>query len=242
MAKRQRQPSVPNPSGDGISEVKVSVLIPTHEVIPARFAYSLGLAMGNLGKNHPYVNCSLNMSNGTLLSEMRTQLAKSALLDKVAWTVWFDSDMVFPMDTIERLLAHQQPIVGANYTTRKIPDIKPTAFKDDEGLERVYTEDSSTGLESVSALGFGCVAIHSSVFQEMDPPWFHIPWDEKEKKYECGEDVYFFRKARSLGFDVMLDHDLSKEVSHVGVMEFDYRAAVAARGMIPDIPHRIITK
>jgi hypothetical protein len=242
MAEGQGQPGIQDPTGEDLTDVKVAICIPTHEVIPSLFAYSLGLAMGYMGKNHPYVNCSLQMNNGTVLTEMRTMLAKTALLDKADWLVWFDSDMRFPMDTIERLLAHKQSIVGCNYSTRKIPDIKPTAFNSDDGVVRVYTEEHSTGLESVSSLGFGCIAIHKEVFEAIPPPWFHIPWNEKTMKYECGEDVYFCRRAREAGFEVMLDHDLSKEIAHIGVMEFDYTSMLAAKGMVPDIPHRIITK
>jgi hypothetical protein len=35
-----------------------------------------------------------------------------------------------------------------------------------------------------------------------------------------GEDYAFFEKARRAGFDFWLDHDLSKEVRHMGSFGF----------------------
>lgn len=212
---------------DKSDEIRIAVLIPTHDVIPAWFAYSLGLAMGYMGKNQPDVSLTLYMNNGTLLSEQRTALAQMALKEGAHWTIWLDSDMRFPHDTFERLLAHKAPIVGANYSSRKMPLIRPVTYKDEEGKERLYTEDDSTGLVPAAAIGFGVCCIHRSVYEALPPPWFHIPWDEENMKHDCGEDVYFCRKAIEHGFDVLVDQDLSKQVYHIGGFEYGYREALA---------------
>jgi len=215
--------------------VKVAILVPTHETIPAWFAYSLGLAMGYMGKNHPEVDVTLYFSNGTILSEQRTKLAKIALREGAHWTIWLDSDMRFPANTFEQLMSHKAPIVGAGYPTRKIPCIEPTVYGDDGGKFRVYTDESSTGTESVFAMGFGVMCIHREVYEQMPRPWFHIPWDDENEEQECGEDVFFCRKARENGFEVLIDHDLTKDVYHIGVAEFGYRDALSARPFITEI-------
>jgi hypothetical protein len=182
-----------------------------------------------MGKHHPYVDMHLLFNNGTVLSNQRQELAKTAMLHGADWTVWFDSDMRFPKDTIECLLAHREPLVMAGYPTRKPPAIEPVTYLNDQDLTKAYTEESSTGLQEIASGGFGCVAVHRSVFEAMEPPWFHIPWDQEQLRYECGEDVYFCRKAREAGFPVLLDHDLSKRIAHIGNYEFTYRDALAAR-------------
>jgi hypothetical protein len=96
----------------------------------------------------------------------------------------------------------------------------------------VYTEQDSSGLEEVEAMGFGCICVHREVFEAMPPPWFHIPWNEQTMKYDCGEDVYFCRKAKENGFQVMLDHDLTKEVAHIGSMEFGNSESLSARSFV----------
>jgi hypothetical protein len=74
----------------------------------------------------------------------------------------------------------------------------------------------------------------------MDAPWFHIPWNEKELKFDCGEDIYFCRKARKAGHKIYLDHDLSKEIAHIGQYEFTYMEANAVRPKIEQLrAHRL---
>lgn len=220
--------------------INVHIVVPARDMVHGWFAYSIALAMGYMGKHHPYVDLHLLWNNGTILSEQRSELAKLALLGGADWVVWFDSDMRFPIDTIERLLAHNKPIVMAGYPTRKPPAIEPTQYADDETTVRVYTEKDSTGLQEIASGGFGCIAVHKSVFEAMPPPWFHIPWNEKELKFECGEDIYFCRKAREAGFKIYLDHDLSKKVSHIGQYEFGHIEALACRQSIEKLrPQRI---
>jgi GT2 family glycosyltransferase len=188
-----------------------------------------------MGSHHPYVDLHLVFNNGTVLSSQRQELAKIAMLHGADWTVWFDSDMRFPKDTIECLLKHKEPIVMAGYPTRKPPAIEPTQYLDDATEIRVYTEESSTGLQEIASGGFGCIAVHRSVFEAMEPPWVHIPWHEEEMRFECGEDVYFCRKARQAGFRILMDHDLSKRIAHIGQYEFGYKDALAVRNRIEDL-------
>jgi hypothetical protein len=230
--ERQGQPPAADETGDSIN---VHILVPARDQVFTWFSYSLALAVGYLGKHHPYLDTHLLFNNGTILSQQRQELAKLAMIGGADWTVWFDSDMRFPSNTIERLLAHNQPIVMAGYPTRKPPAIEPTVYADDETTIRVYTEKDSTGLQEVASGGFGCIAIHRCVFEAMPAPWFHIPWDEVNMKYDCGEDVYFCRKARESGFKVLLDHDLSKEIAHIGQYEFTYREAAACRPQIENL-------
>ena len=221
-------------------KITVHILVPIRDLVHGWFSYSLALVCGFMGKEHPYVDMHLLFNNGTILANQRQELAKLAMLHGADWTIWFDSDMRFPKDTIERLLAHRHPIVLAGYPTRKPPAIDSTVYLDDTTESKLFTEESSTGLQQVASGGFGCVAVHRSVYEAMEPPWFHIPWDEENMRYGCGEDVYFFRKAREAGFPVMLDHDLSKRIAHIGNYEFTYKDALAAREHLEELtPPRI---
>jgi hypothetical protein len=230
VVERPGQPLVQDATGDRIA---VHVLIPSKDQVECWFAYSLALAIGYMAKQHPYVDLHLLFNNGTMIAEQRTELAKIAMHDGSDWTIWFDSDMRFPKDTIERLLAHKQPIVCGGYPTRKPPAIEPTQYLDDDDT-RAYTEKSSTGLQEIASGGFGCIAVHRSVFEAMPPPWFYQPWNEEEQRTECGEDIYFCRKARESGFKVLMDHDLSKEIAHIGRYEFTYLEALAVRPKIDE--------
>lgn len=191
--------------------------------------------MGYFGKHHPYARCVLYFNNGTILSEQRVDLAKSALREGADWLVWFDSDMRFPVDTIERLIAHNKPIVAAGYPTRKPPAIEPTQYLDHETYKRAYVEKDDTGLKQIASTGFGCIVVHRSVFEAMERPWFHIPWDEKEQRFDCGEDIWFCRQATKSGFKIYMDCDLSKEIAHIGSYEFTHKEALLCRPQIEDL-------
>jgi hypothetical protein len=193
------------------------------DMVHGWFAYSLSLAMANHVHTHPNDKVVLYFASGTLIQQSREQLANKALDWGADYTIWFDTDMRFPKDVIASLVKHNKDVVGANYPTRKWPTIEPTAFKDDESLARLYTKEKSTGLEEVSALGFGCIAIKAGVFDSLQEPWFLIPWNRDLNEHDCGEDVYFCRRAREIGVNIYVDHDLSKKVAHIGNREYNYR-------------------
>jgi len=207
----------------------VSIAIPTHSMCAAGFMYDLaqmcaytGLAMGKTDK----LNMHLAMVQQTYVHTARQELAERAFQRDVSHILWLDSDMRFPKDTLLRLLAHDLPIVGVNYSTRGVPAefvaIKRTSVDHDDGGARLKTLDSSAGLEEVEALGFGCVLMRTDILANIgEPPWFFFEWLPNTAHRQVGEDVYFCRKARKAGWKIYVDHDLSKEVRHVG--SFEYR-------------------
>jgi hypothetical protein len=99
----------------------------------------------------------------------------------------------------------------------------PTAQNYDENGVRqlVYTMPDSTGLEEVGSIGTGIMLIKKEVFQNMSEPWFDMPWQVGKRGY-MGEDVFFCKKAQELGFKVYIDHDVSKEIGHIGTFEFKH--------------------
>ena len=54
--------------------------------------------------------------------------------------------------------------------------------------------------------------------------------DRNEDGGLVGEDVYFCKLARERGFDVFVDHDLSKDCGHVGMLEYKTDHAFAMQG------------
>jgi len=65
----------------------------------------------------------------------------------------------------------------------------------------------------------GCMLIKANVFRTMAEPWFQIGYSPDWKTF-VGEDMYFCREAQKAGFKVYIDHDVSKQVRHIGVLEF----------------------
>jgi hypothetical protein len=60
----------------------------------------------------------------------------------------------------------------------------------------------------------------------LEQPWFDTVWLENNDL--MGEDVFFFKKIKHfLNVPLMIDHDLSQEVRHIGTFEYHNRLAKA---------------
>jgi len=201
----------------------VAVCVPSRDMVSAGFAFDLCRMVVR-------ADCDVSLLNiqGTLIVNQRTDLAKQAIAMGATHILYLDDDMRFPADTLDRLLAHNKAIVAANYATRKFP-IQPVAFANDEDLTRVHTNPDSTGLESVSSVGMGVMLVKSEVFDKIGLPYFMIGFSMKNQEF-TGEDIFFCRKARAAGFDVYVDHDLSKEVKHTGTLDFQHDHIWATQG------------
>lgn len=148
----------------------------------------------------------------SMLILSRQLLVQAAL--EAGWThiLFIDSDMKFPRDLAVRLLRHRQPIVAANCLARRHPHYLTARLEDGSELR---TGPESTGIEKVARAGTGVMLIHLDLFKTIPMPWFDHEW-LPEKHIFRGEDFGFCDRARSHGFDIYVDHDVSKEVFHVG--------------------------
>lgn len=164
-------------------------------------------------------NRTLQLINvkSSLLSQSRTRIVADSLQNKCTHLLFLDSDMTFPPDTLNRLLAHKLPIVACNYLRKEIPAVPVSEAMD---LSRCHTTKDKIGLEQVRHTGFGVMLIDLSVMADVPEPWFPITWHQRKACY-VGEDVYFASLLRNKkGVEMWIDHDLSKSVGHVGVFEY----------------------
>jgi hypothetical protein len=194
----------------------LAVCLPQTETVRAEYALSLAAMMIRLG-NEP---CGVDQiatvaGNGSILPSIRQGIAERAIEEhKATHLLWIDADHSFPPDMAHRLIAHKRPWVGINATTRNSP-IRSTAVSTKKQL--VNTGPDSKGLEKVWRMGFGIVLIEARVFQDMKKPWFLVEYLEVDGvDVFRGEDIYFCEKARAAGFAPMVDHDLTKETTHIG--------------------------
>jgi hypothetical protein len=219
--------------------LKVSICIPTHDMLPSHFAYDLAGLIGWTTRHYTgegaIEEIGLHMVSGTYVHTARQDLLVAALQGGADYVLFLDSDMRIPKDALVKLLAHKKSMVGCNYPRRGVPPkyvaIKHSVRLDEDGNkidgQLCETKPDSTGLEEVEALGFGCVLIHKGVFgamatvhdpREKGPFWFfeYLP----DIPTHVGEDVFFCRLARSVGTVIYVDHDLSKDIRHIGQLEY----------------------
>lgn len=212
----------------------ISVVVPSGTEVKAYFAFDLANMMIYTAENYlkPGNLSKLNLAFqvATYIHSARQILADASLNIGSHYTLFIDSDMRFPPDALIKLLLHGKPMVGINACTRSIPPrftaIKAVTGPNGEAGTILRTEPDSTGLEAVEGIGFGMVLIRQDVFLALPPPtelpWFWFDWIKgHEGNTQVGEDVHFCKLVREAGFEILVDHDLSKKIKHIGNMEFD---------------------
>lgn len=209
--------------------MKVAICFPARNIVETGFAFDLANLVGHSGATIRDLEIGIYTSLGTLIIDQRCNLAKEALKEKADWILWIDSDMRFPKDALSRLLAHDKPIVAANYVTRSIP-VEPISFNfTGSAWVRVPTLPHSKGLEQVTGTGMGLMLTKASIFPELEMPWFHVAYSTVNQTFH-GEDMFFCQKAGAKGYPTLIDHDLSKQVKHIGNFEYvhDHVAVASA--------------
>lgn len=152
------------------------------------------------------------------IAEIRNLMVKKAIEEGCTHVFFLDDDMVFPHDTLIRLLKHKKDIVGAVAFQRR-PEHLPCTFNIDPADPTMLSavECLDQGLQKFDAIGSACVLIRTSVFKSIPEPWY--VWGDKSlgvmvKQGGLGEDLSFCIRARQHGFDVWADTDFV--ITHLG--------------------------
>lgn len=194
--------------------MKIGICVPSHDLVHIGFAKSLSNLTAHLVKTGiEYEPC---FGLGTVLSDIRIDIAKYAMSKNVDYLMWLDSDMHFPRNTVNRLLEHDKDIVAATYSTRVKPQ-RSIAFIDQYDYDKRLI--AKTGLHKIYAVGMGCMLVHKNVFNTLPQPWFNHMWNADTENFS-GEDIYFCNSAKDHGIDVFVDVDLSHEVAHYGTKAY----------------------
>ena len=196
----------------GKDRVKVALSVPSRNLWMADTAMSFAAMVAASVNEIPNLDLVFDSTLGTGLAMNRIKAVKKARDNGCDYILFIDDDMHIPMGTLLFLLRHQLPIVAANCARKELPP-RPTAKGFDK--EYIYTTEKSKGLEKVYSVGTGIMMIHMDVFKLIEAPWFN-----GDPVKGIGEDVWFCNQARKAGLDIYIDHDLSKDVGHIG--DFNY--------------------
>lgn len=171
-----------------------------------------------------YSKQSLQVVNvrSSILSKNRLDIVKEALKLRATHLLFLDSDQTFPKNLAHRLAAHRKLIVAANIATKVIP-AQPTArAKGASGTGTpVYTDQESAGLEQVWRVGTGVMLINMQVFYKVRGDLWAMKYLPECDTYQ-GEDWTFCACCEEAGIPIFIDHDVSKEIGHVGNYEFTH--------------------
>jgi GT2 family glycosyltransferase len=189
----------------------IYVGIPTFKDLPFEFVLSLVDMISHSSKKYRILT---GFCNRTFRNIARETLIETALASKADYLLFLDDDMVFPNDTIDRLVKHDVGVVSALAFGRKEP-YSPCALNmcyraDDDIIAEEYLHINNwpkDALLRVDATGLACTLIKKEVLEAIG-------------KYSCtskegaGEDVEFMRQCRFKGYSPYVDTGLS--IGHLG--------------------------
>ena len=199
------------------NDLRIAVLVPSHTEVKAGFCHSLANMVSTFA-NAKYEGGKKEIEvinvGGSMLPEVRHRLVAEAMKWGATHALWLDSDMMFPRDTLQCLLRHNLPIVGANYPRRQKPCI-PTGHLGNQNGGMLWTEEGDNSLVEVKHLGGGVMLVDMRVYDALELPFFMFEVTENKLGLR-GEDVYFCMKAKEAGIPVFCDQELSQHIGHIG--------------------------
>lgn len=182
---------------------------PTRDTVPAAFALDLTQLYAHT--SHSWDAVALRFVGSTYVHVGRNATLDAAIQYGATHVLWLDTDMTFPEDTAIRLAQHDQSVVACNCLMRD-PRRIWTAKRDGK---RIETTIRSTGLEAVDSVGMAVMLMATSVVATLPKPWFRHGWNPATRS-DVGEDITFCQALRDAGHTIYIDHDLSKEIGHIG--------------------------
>lgn len=191
--------------------MKTLIAVPCMDMVAAPFAQSLA-TMNREGE------CLVSFLIGSLIYDSRNTLCKQAITHNCDYVLWFDSDMVFDSDVLQKMLRHMEDgkdIVTGLYFRRR-PPFTPVIFsevsfnEDGHGTAIGFDNYPEDELFEVEACGFGCVMVRKEVLLDLllnYSTWFN-------PMFGAGEDIAFCKRARDLGYKIWCDPTI--KLGHYG--------------------------
>lgn len=156
---------VPRPAGAPQNAAKVMFCIPSGRSWESRTACSVaGMATFTAlnGK-------SIGISNleGSMITKSRNDLVQIAINANFDYIMWIDTDMVFPPDSLLKLLAHNKDIVGSTYNKRVPPYETLGRLKGEAPVDLL-----KGGLREAELLPGGFLLVKVDVYRKLRWPWY----------------------------------------------------------------------
>lgn len=166
----------------------------------------------------------------------RNEIASKAMLDGFLETIWIDSDIGFHPDAVEKLRAHDLPIVCGVYPKKGKREFAISALP---GTERLVFGERG-GLYEIQYAATGFLLVRRQVYLDIQfklglplcneqfganiVPYF-MPMTRRlrEGHWYLGEDYAFCERARQAGYRIMADTTI--RLWHVGSYQYGWEDA-----------------
>lgn len=208
-------------------KAKVMVCVPSLGDWTDDMAYCLSLMLDFVAA-HPFPGLSVKRSavlakkRGSLMPKTREEFFDDARANGCTHALCLDADQTFPKDTLHRLLMHNKPIVACNVATKASISMPTARAKDGTPYGTPIPFEGKTGLGPCWRVGLAVALVDLKAIEPMGRGLFEVRWSPEINQY-IGEDWDFCSKAEKSGIEITIDHDLSKQIGHVGRKTFTHR-------------------
>lgn len=193
---------------------KILIAVPCMDMVSARFAQSL-TTLKKVGQ------CTVSFFIGSLIYDSRNRLAAMAVEAEADYMLWFDSDMVFEPDTLERMMKvldeHPEVDILSGLYFRRGAPFTPVLFQklevDENGvLDFEDQKELPDELFEVAGCGFGCVLMRTECLLDLAAKEGGGVWFSPIAN--AGEDCAFCIRARREGYKIYCDPNI--HLGHMG--------------------------
>jgi len=153
---------------------------------------------------------------GAYIEQNRTRLIQMAIEQGCDKLFFLDSDIVVEGQVINKLLAHNKPIIGAAYNMRSFPLYSNVKFTDENG-KFIAVPELPKELFKCAGVPTGAMLIDIPTVQKLPHPWFDLTYFE-DGSLCVGEDIYFCQKAIEHGEEIWCDPTI--QIGHIGTFTY----------------------
>ena len=171
------------------------------------------LSLMNMVLEYPMDYVPLVATQGYTIAENRTWLVNKAIMAECTHILFIDDDMIFPPDTLTRLLKHNKDIIGVVYHSRMFPPSPVVVLENG----KVIPDKDLEPLMKCQHVGTGVMLINLEVFKKINRPWFKFETHENGCTIR-GEDAWFCKQARVKDYKIWCDTTI--KIGHIG--DFTY--------------------
>jgi hypothetical protein len=181
-----------------ISNFSLCIGIPlTFPMVPSGFFYSFA----HMEKPKEYTLIHADNGSGAV-DALRNDLVNMALRIGASHLIMMDTDQIYPVETIPKLLSHRLPVVGC-VVHRRYPPFDPILLRGKPGDYESIDEWERDSLVEVDATGCGCLMFEMQVFKRMPRPWFRFR--HLDNGEGIGEDIGFCSDLKAAGYRIFID-------------------------------------
>jgi len=222
--------------------VKLAIAVPlTDEMVYRQFFFSFVKViteyMVSLVKAGKSISFDVLMPDFPCqIDEARNNIVHQALLLGCTHIIMMDTDQIYATNNmIEKMLAHDKPVVGARVHRRYFP-FDPILLRGEVGKlyqvpdNEVRNEGGTFNTEiSVDYTGAGCILYDMRIFNDMIPEkWFELKTGDHGQP--VGEDINLCDKLKKLNIPVIVDASIN--IKHLTLLAADWGTYQLAKKMM----------